>query len=162
MKRYRREMILNIEGYSLIEMMLVIAILAIILGIATPSFLQWRQSLEFRQTSREIMSALRQAKSQAITTNLEQQVTFESANNRYGSQVGNRAYNATTWSPSPITNWTSVSSLVRLLPNATVQFAPDGTAKITAGAINIQDINGKTWFNVVVTTTGRISVNGPF
>ncbi len=166
-------------GFSLIEMIVVIAIMATILAIATPTFLQWRQKLVYRETAREVSSMLREAKSRAIANNVEQQVQFSpykpSVSTQYGLRAGTRAYMSfADWSSVPaVSNWSRVDTQVQILsgallvgggdtnPAGSIQFTPNGAAS-SVGSIAVRDTNGTVQFYVNVAQTGRISItSGP-
>ena len=76
------------RGFTAIEMIIVLVIISVLSAMAVPSFLQWRQSLEARETARDFVNILRLAKSDAINTNLEQEVQFNAVSQQYGKQPG--------------------------------------------------------------------------
>ncbi len=151
-------------GFSLIELMVAMAIMAALMAISVPSFMGWRQNLKYRETAREVTSILREAKSRAITNNQEQQVVFDpnpGISTRYGMRAGDKAYN-TNWSdPSlpAVSNWTILDTQVKI-SGASIQFTPNGAAS-ASGTIKIKDQNLDTKFCVMVIPTGRISVLAP-
>jgi type II secretion system protein H len=168
-------------GFTLIEVLMVMIIMGIMLAIALPSFMGWRENLKYRETAREVASMLREAKSRAITNNQEQQVQFDpnqpNVSTRYGMRASTRAYMCLSdWtSVSAVTNWTILDPQVKIVaatktvadplldtnPPGSLQFTPNGAAS-AVGTVSIQDISGVTRFNVNVTQTGRISVTqGP-
>lgn len=58
---------MNIQrGFTLVELMVAIAVLAILLGIAAPSFRDMTASSDLRSTSNELITTLAQARSEAI------------------------------------------------------------------------------------------------
>ncbi len=142
------------RGFTLVELVIVVTIVLVLSALALPSFNQWYQNAAYRDTARNIMSELRQAKSQAIEKNVAQQVQFEAES--YGSSdVG-----------SAITNTTKLdlASQVTISPTINIQFTPMGIASTgtgTTATIYILDSSGKQRFSVQVEPTGRISVEGP-
>ena len=83
------------RGFTAIELIIVLVIISVLSAMALPSYLQWRQSLEARETASDFVHILRKAKSDAINTNREQEVQFDAVLGRYGNRQGNQAYNAT-------------------------------------------------------------------
>lgn len=178
MKHGGQRLIRSREGFTLVEAILVVGIMGILMAISIPSFVGWRENLKYRETAREVASILREAKSRAITNNLEQQVQFDAVLRHYGMRPGTRAYmSLSSWTgASSVSNWTMLDSQVKIdasgtltatvTPEATnppgsIQFTPNGAAS-AVGTVSIQDISGVTRFNVNVTQTGRISITqGP-
>lgn len=56
-------------GFSLIELMVGIAILAILLGLALPSFQTWIQNSQIRNAAEAIQNGLQRARAEAVTRN---------------------------------------------------------------------------------------------
>jgi type II secretion system protein H len=155
------------EGFTLTEMIVVIAIISILLAIAVPFFAQWQRSVQFRTTARDVTSRLREAQSRTITNNLQHGVEFEAPGfRRYRLTQGNRASSSTLWNPAPQRgDWTIIPTEVTLVPanltvNSSVEFNPNGTANIP-GLVTIQirdSTTGATRFTVEVETSGRIRI----
>ena len=60
-----------LEGFTLIELVIVVAIMSLLIFASLPTFRQFVTSSRLRQGCYDIISALRTAKSQAITERLE-------------------------------------------------------------------------------------------
>ncbi len=165
-------------GFTLVEVLIVMFIMVVISAIALPSFMGWRKNLKYRETAREVASMLREAKSRAITNNLEQQVMFDpnpGISTRYGMRPGTRAYmQSADWdSDSAVSTWTVLDSQVKIdastktVPSAeptnppgSLQFTPNGAAS-AQGIVKIKDQDSATKFCVSVSSAGRISVLVP-
>ncbi len=153
------------KGFTLIEMFVVLSIITILITIALPSIWQWRENLDARTTARQFAEMLRQARSDAITTNLEYQVKFDATNRRYGKRSSfntSRNTDFTLASIPALTNWTTYPSSVEATPagETNIQFTPDGAANYTgANTIFIVNTRTTTTYSVTVAKNGRISVN---
>lgn len=63
------------RGFSLIELMVVLAILGILMGIAVPNFSEWIASQRVRDTASDLHTSLMRARSEAISRGLATSVT---------------------------------------------------------------------------------------
>jgi len=151
------------RGFSLVELLIAIAIAGILAAIAFPSFTQLRQNLQYREAARDVASALRDARARAISRNLEYKVVFEQVNRRYKMQEGNLSSNSGSW--IDIKNWAIFPTEVNMndtFTNETVTFKPNGRSDIAvAGAadtLSIRD-SSSTRFTITVTPTGRVRIS---
>ena len=166
----RRQREYDRSGFSLIELVVVVALIGILLAVALPPFLSWRKTLSYRQTARGIQSMLKDAKSLSITRNLQHMVVIEPGASRYTLQPGNRAYNTpaagwgaalqTVTTPSGVTirstsAGTSTDNVyIQFNPNGTVRLkAPDGTG--SDGNVTVND-GTSVIFCITVSESGRI------
>ena len=143
-------------GVTFIELLVVMAIIAILTAIALPMYSHWRDNLEFRQAARDVVSTLREAKNRAISTNREHRVEFEPANRRYIMKRGNRENNSSTWDAvSP--EWTVLPAGVNMSANVpALHFDPNGTSSL--GTVCILDSSLAVRCRVKVARTGRIYI----
>ena len=58
---------MNKRGFTLIELIITIGIMAILMAFAAPPLVQWRESAQVREVAREILTGLRQARDLAVT-----------------------------------------------------------------------------------------------
>jgi len=79
---------MNKRGFTLIEMVVVISIMAILMAIAVPATRSWRDSARNKEVAREILSLLRHARSQAVTDSQEQIVTIDVGGKQYNINSG--------------------------------------------------------------------------
>jgi prepilin-type N-terminal cleavage/methylation domain-containing protein len=66
----------NKKGFTLIEVMVVVALIAILSGIALPNAIAWRSNAKLSSTVREIMADLQLAKMEAIKRNRNVEAVF--------------------------------------------------------------------------------------
>ena len=152
------------NGYTMIEMLIVVVIMGILMAISLPSYLQWRQNAEYRDAAQNILSILRNAKGRSIAANRQYLVTFEPVNSRYGMQQGNRQ-ESTVWTDpaiQPITDWTVLNQDVRVGPagpSIIVEWNPNGTVSLPAPVtVLITDKTAVTKYTITVIQSGRISL----
>ena len=75
------------KGFTLVEVLVVIAILLTAVAIATPSIMSYAQRYKFRGAALEVMTALMQARSFAARDNQTSRVDFNSAANTFSVTV---------------------------------------------------------------------------
>jgi len=131
-----REHVTTAEGFTLIEVMVVVAIMGILIAVALPPFVNWRNSLGYRQTARGMTATLREAKSLAITRNVQQMVVFKPNSSSYRLLEGNRAYNTQESGWTPVLKQEIPATLTMgggqdgtSQANVSVQFNPNGTSR---------------------------------
>lgn len=156
------------KGLTLMEMLVVIAIIIILSALALPSYLEFRRNIVYRDVTRDIVSFMRNAKNQAIVTNREQRLEFDGALRRYGLRSGDRV-NSTNWLSVPVTQvWIPYKSEINMNVSAAIDgpisfivFNPNGTVDpgpAVDSTVTIVDTNGTERFRVRITPSGRISI----
>ena len=144
------------NGFTVIELMTVLVIVAVLFAMAVPSFAQWRQNLEFRKTTRDLVSLLREARSRSIRTNLEHRVEYAANNRQYRMTRGNRSSNSNSWN-TVVYDWINLPVGVRMDVNVNaLQMNTNGTAN--GGTILVQNDALKTVYEIKVARTGRIRI----
>ena len=71
------------DGFSLVEVVVVIALMAVVAAFSAPTFIDWQQNLNYKQSASEIGNALKTAKSKAITLNQQHGVRLTPADRSY-------------------------------------------------------------------------------
>ncbi len=153
-------------GFSLVEVLVVVAILTIIAAIAVPSVSNWLSSLKYKETAWDILSKSRLARQLAITKNREHRVEFDMDGRRYRVTEGNEPSGSTAW--TQIRPWKSLDQQVNWATgqacdgntDTNVTFYPNGTAD--AATICILDSDNTQRYRVVVTSrSGRVRIETP-
>jgi Tfp pilus assembly protein FimT len=143
-------------GITLIELVVVMAIVAIMGVCLAPAIGEWLDNFRIRQAARDIASNLQFAKMRAISRRLEYRVNFDVANNQYRLWVNDGG-----WVPDPegvvlcTPRGVDITSAGFSGGVSRAEFNPDGTA--SNGTITIDNQQGKT-YKVVVYRTGRIKI----
>jgi type II secretion system protein H len=144
------------QGFTLTELMVVVAIMMILAGIALPLYIQWLQSTEYRTSARTILCTLRETRSMAITTNLEHRVEFDNANRRYRVMRGNRSSNSSDWN-TVARDWNVLPPMVHIHANVEkIHLNPTGMAN--PGTIEIRDTAANKKYEIRVANTGRARI----
>jgi prepilin-type N-terminal cleavage/methylation domain-containing protein len=153
-------------GFTLMELLIVISMIAIISAIAMPQFNQWRQNLQYKETADGILAALRTAKSNAVSHNIQNRLECNPAGNRYRITAGNRAYNSTTWTTVK-QDWTTVPQNVTIKTgncdssdDKDFLFNPNGTASAAGNKICVM-VGSTKKYEVTVADSGRIRCAKP-
>jgi prepilin-type N-terminal cleavage/methylation domain-containing protein len=74
------------KGFSLVELLIVCAIIAVLSIITVPAFLRYTANANLKSAVREVASDILRQKEQAISRNLQQQIVFDTGNESYTLQ----------------------------------------------------------------------------
>lgn len=157
-----------LAGFTLTELMIVVAVIAVLGAIATPALLSQLPEYRLRGTARAISSTLQYAKMSAASTGKEYRVRFllDTSPQRYHLQQGN------LFNGSDI--WTDVRILQEIPPQvridhgtdyrgshksgmSTIEFNPTGTA--SSGGVYLENSRGNHYSVKVSSSTGRIRMD---
>jgi prepilin-type N-terminal cleavage/methylation domain-containing protein len=70
-------------GFTLIEMMIVIAIIGIAASIGVPNLMLWFDNLSVKSAARDLYSAMQEARMIAVRQNAETAIVFDATNSSY-------------------------------------------------------------------------------
>ena len=160
-------------GFTLIEIMIVVAIIGIGSAIAVPSYIQWIARSQLRQAASELQSNLVQSRMVAKNRNTAMTATFmKAADGRYSAAFGGGF--APISLPSSVTGGsmilvtglgppptTAVTDFALSAPGTlgTIQFNQQGL-RVAGGignqAVTLQSADGTT-YSVVVAPSGKVN-----
>jgi prepilin-type N-terminal cleavage/methylation domain-containing protein len=163
-------------GFTLIEIMIAVAIVGIGSAIAVPSYIKWNARYQLRQAASELQSNLVQTRMVAKNRNTAMTATFiKAADGRYSATFGNAGGTfapvsfppsvtggsmilVTGLGPPPVMNITDFAASA---PGTlgTIQFNQQGL-RVAGGVLNqtvtLQSVDGTT-FSVVVAPSGKVN-----
>jgi len=161
------------KGFTLVEMITVLAIMTIIMAFAVPMFSRFTAGTRLSVASRDISTALRTARSYAITQREDYSVGFDSIQNEFWVSRGTNIFNTTSNEPTNVMDKVfhfpqtigivdSETTFSGPAPDTTsnkvyrAKFSSTGTG--TSGSIYLMDTKGRTNSIVVTSTTGRVKI----
>lgn len=80
------------SGFTLTELMVTIAVVAILASLAIPNFIAWLPNYRLRSGAEEIQSTLQLARITAIKENATATVLFDIANESYRASVAGKTF----------------------------------------------------------------------
>lgn len=143
---------------SLVEMLIALAVAAIILTLGVPSMAHWMHAIEVRNSASDLLAVLQLARSEAITRNQEMQVTLGDAQGHTVWRLGcvtvtascprtlravDAATRAARWGASPATGAPALTAPLAagLRMPAAVTFNAFGAAPATGSGIEVNRID---------------------
>jgi prepilin-type N-terminal cleavage/methylation domain-containing protein len=142
------------RGVSLAEMLIALAILAVISSLAVPAYSSLTKRFSLNQSSRQVVTDLQFAKMHAISEGVQYQVKFNNSTISYVIEKGNASLDSTSWSPIQIARSLQTKSnpyfsngiaLIQNFPNDRAIFSPTGTSNMGTIKLCLDSCNdGKT------------------
>jgi prepilin-type N-terminal cleavage/methylation domain-containing protein len=153
----RGEKKMNKKGFTLIEVIVVLIIIAIMAGLLAPNIGAWLPNYRLRSATRDIVSTMRDAQLKAISHNGRQyQVNFTVGTNSYILQYSTGGLifpdGPVQTTPSDITIDTTG------LPGKIVTFNSDSTCTPAPAGITLQNTKKVQRLITISSSTGKVTI----
>ena len=116
---------MNNRGFTLMELIVTLALLAIMTAIAVPATSGWRKSVQYKAAAREVVSVLRRGRSMAVQQNQNIEVKIDLANKQFLLDGSGTAF------PRGVNIEAANTEGAWEANHATITFRPQGTASDT-------------------------------
>lgn len=143
---------LDRTGFTLVEMMIVIALLGIMLAIAIPAWMQFRPNTDLRTAARGVTGDFYNMKQRAVGEQTPYRIAFDRVNQSY--QLINDSKNVIVQTKN-FSEFDGSIELTTTFPNDTVNFFTRGTA--SPGSVTLTNTRNST-ATITVNITGRTNV----
>lgn len=141
------------KGFSIIELLIVIGIIAILTTFAVPAFFKYTANANLKSATREITSDILNQKEKAISANRKQRITFSTANESYTLEERNAA--DTAYENPQTKALKHFGSNIDITGGYTMTFQTRGT--VNMGTITLTNSRNST-ATITVNITGRTYV----
>ena len=138
------------SGFTLVELLVVFAIMALVVGLVPMAFERMRDSAQYRDTLRSMMSEMRVARSRALATRSETRFVVDLSQRSYGV-AGDQGHSL----PESLAMRATVAGIEVQGQEAAIRFFPDGGA--TGGSVEVVRPSGTGARLQVDWLSGRIS-----
>lgn len=119
------------RGFTLLELLVVFAIVALLVGLTPMAYQKLRESAQYRDVLRTILSDMRGARQQALSMHSEVRFSLDLRKRSYGTEGG-----VTREIPQPLEIRATVAGMELLADGvASISFLPSGGA--TGGSIEV-------------------------
>ena len=152
-------------GFSLIELVVIVAVLAVVSAIGFPFYMNFQRAQETDGAARTLVTALNQARQLAITRSSSFSVqTVINPTNRMrfcsGTTLPCPGGNVWTGAGTDGSGWRTLENGSRIVLGPNITFSSLGAAT-ASGTLRVQNSSATGCLDVVVSPSGRIRITAP-
>jgi len=133
-------------GFSLLEVMMVVAIVGIMVAIAVPSLSAWRQQQALNNAAQTLLAHLKQARMLAVAENRKVSLTFDATGYVFDADVSGNC----TVCRNEVIRYDQFAKQLVVTPQTTRTFSSHGT--VNFGSITLQLDGSK---KIIINAIGR-------
>ncbi|MDX8405289.1 MAG: GspH/FimT family pseudopilin [Mariprofundus sp.] len=137
---------LNQRGFTLVEVMMVIAIVGLMFSVAVPAFSSWRESQGVKNAQRTLMGHMKQARMLALAENRSVSITFTATSYVFDADTSGTCGAICR---KEIINLAQFSGKLSLKPTITRTFTSRGTANSGTVTFTAGSAQQKITINVI-------------
>jgi prepilin-type N-terminal cleavage/methylation domain-containing protein len=164
MKSRERRRHAAVAGFTLMELLVVMALIVVVTAIGAPFYMSYQRAQETNGAARELMTALNQARQLAITRSSSISIEAQThPNNRWrlcsGTTTPCPSAAVVTGPGRDASGWAVMDNSARITQGPRVTFSSLGSATAT-GTLRVQNSAQTGCLDVVVSPSGRIQLLG--
>ena len=156
-------------GYTVVELVVVVGVLAIVMAVSAPIFINYWQTSTLKAGAQELVAVLNGARALAIKSNSPVCVTSDGTSPSYGTKIYYRVSTcgASAWTGTGTNSDGSIAltnSVQVMAPSTSVIFTALGSASSPTGVsgdFKVKNPRNNGTATVRVATSGRISILYP-